>query len=151
MKIRSGFVSNSSSSSFIVIGTQAPEYPEFDGYELVIPKDFGGETEFGWEPTDYKDFGSRLNFAYLQTTYVDQQKGAEWLAMLEKVLSDTLYVDTFTWDISDEFGGPHEWGYIDHQSNAGEDRNAEIFDSEQNIIQFLFAPDSMIHTDNDNY
>jgi hypothetical protein len=81
MKIRNGFVSNSSSSSFIVNSSLiyvVPGMPK--GLKekgiLVVPSLFGGETEFGRQRQNYNDFGSRLNFAYLlandlQETYLN--------------------------------------------------------------------------------
>jgi hypothetical protein len=68
MKIRNGFVSNSSSSSFLVISTNSEEYRptfKYEGVDLNIPEDFGGNTEFGRENVNYTDFGSRLNFALM--------------------------------------------------------------------------------------
>jgi hypothetical protein len=65
MKIRKGFVSNSSSSSFVVIDSSKkrialqPKKKEL----LVVPLDFGGQTDFGREYADVRDFPSRLNFA----------------------------------------------------------------------------------------
>ena len=155
MKIRNGFVSNSSSSSFIVIGNESLTIPKFNGNELNIPEDFGGETEFGWGIETLSDFGSKLNFTYIQTTYKDGEEpllnkaleAAEghsniWRSLLEGVLKDKFGVDKINWDID---------GYIDHQSAAGEGENTEMFDSVHNMEQFLFAEDSCINLDNDNH
>jgi hypothetical protein len=78
MKKRFGFISNSSSSSFVVFGaSQAYEVPQIlktqkDKKTIKIPQTFGGETEFGRQRQNYTDFGSRLNWAILQVLYVKE-------------------------------------------------------------------------------
>jgi len=71
MKKRMGWVSNSSSCSFLVIGTKGNEEEFKVNSPLLIPESFGGQTEFGRECTDYTDFGDRLNFAVLLAGYWD--------------------------------------------------------------------------------
>lgn len=163
MKVRSGFVSNSSSSSFVIIGNGSFLDPNVS-HELNVPQDLGGELEFGWGPETITDIGSRINFAYLQAQYVNKtnetllEKAMEatgeyhpWFIMLENVLKKNLGVGKINWNImtdsyTDEFGG-----YIDHQSSSREGKNTEIFDSEEILEQFIFASDSKIELDNDNY
>jgi hypothetical protein len=79
MKIRTGFVSNSSSSSFVVkdFTNDVFEIPHLikelkDPYTLKIPQSFGGQIEYGRQRENYKDFGSRLNFAVLHSLYIKQ-------------------------------------------------------------------------------
>lgn len=139
MKQRLGFVSNSSSSSFVVIGSgdcsngiKRVKSRIEDG--III---FGreGETEFGWGPDTITDIFSRFNFAKLQAIR------SEWSEMLEKVIKDVTGCDSIMWDVD---------GYIDHQSAACEGSNIEIFDNEDTLKNFLFCEDSMIELDNDN-
>lgn len=154
MKCRTGFVSNSSSCSFIVINNSNIRIPELinnNKSELNVPQDFGGNTEFGWEEIRYYDFGSKLNFAYLQTTYVNEHISKKWIEMLEKILKDNLHINIINWNLTTEYNNKEKfWGYIDHQSCASEGGNIEIFDSETDLYNFLFSSDSYIQGDNDN-
>lgn len=86
MKIRNGFVSNSSSSSFIVIGSfpndneiekskgyiQGFSFDSDDPGLVILPNSNLGINEFGWENTRYEAFGSKLNFCALQILYVKE-------------------------------------------------------------------------------
>jgi hypothetical protein len=76
MKIRSGFVSNSSSSSFLVAPSIVYAIPHMPPnlrrpHVLMVPYIFGGMYEFGRERVNYTDFGSRLNWAYIQARSVN--------------------------------------------------------------------------------
>ena len=86
MKIRNGFVSNSSSSSFIVPDIRVPEAHEYSSlksffnldesthdyegnlrrvYSIILPI-LEGNRCFGWEDTRYTDFADKLNYLFLQ-------------------------------------------------------------------------------------
>jgi hypothetical protein len=161
MKVRSGFVSNSSSSSFIVIGKRDDGMMgknrarlglglRNDENVLVVDEDTG-EHEFGWEPDTHSFVGDRVIFAYLQTRYA---KSDEWRTLLEDVIKEYTGVTEIRWQFSmyDDFDdGDFIHAYIDHQSCATEDMNTEMFYSRDALTQFLFNDDSYIQTNNDNH
>lgn len=154
MKRRLGFVSNSSSSSFIVIDfapyTPIESISKFvnDSNEFVIGE--WGCTEFGWDETKYSSMFDRINFAWLQTEYIDKP---EWKEMLEDVLKEYFQCEKVTSKISTEYDcrKSQVWGYIDHQSAAGEGANIGMFDNKENLKAFLFGAESFIQGDNDNH
>ena len=86
MKIRNGFVSNSSSSSFIVPDMKVPEDFDYSSlksffnlnestydyegnlqrvYSITLPVTEGNRY-FGWAETRYTDFADKLNYLFLQ-------------------------------------------------------------------------------------
>lgn len=150
MKIRQDFITNSSSSSFIVIDTS-------NGYDQLIPNEINnqytyiigewGKKQFGWEVEYSRDIHSRINFCYIQAMSIENQ---EWLDMLEKVIKENSEVRWLINELSLDYNKDN-WAYIDHQSCATEEENIEMFENEQKLKDFIFGKDSYIKTDNDNY
>lgn len=135
MKIRNGYVSNSSSSSFVVIKKGDIKYPELKpGFEL------DGEYEFGWGPERHYDVNSKINWAWIQSEYSPKHRD-QLLEILTKcgLPKDYEFSLTTDWDKKEK-----THAYIDHQS-MGE---LECFDD---LEQFLFCRDSFIMEDNDNH
>ena len=146
MKIRSGFVSNSSSSSFVVINAKKGYLkPDFNN-PLVVDYTFG-TTEFGWGPDIIYDLEGRIIFAYLQYLYTKKE---EWLEMLERVIKNNTLVKNIEWIIEIDNYKLNVYAYIDHQSSSAEGMNTEIFDSEQTLKDFIFGNGSYIQLENDN-
>jgi hypothetical protein len=87
MKIRGGFVSNSSSSSFIVIDASSgfDDAKHFISDENLWVTPAGGEYEFGWDWTNYTSPADRVNFAVIQALSVNN---SVWMEMIEKVVKD---------------------------------------------------------------
>jgi len=169
MKMRQGFVSNSSSSSFIIMGNEqqpiAPKH-KISPYEksLTIPDDLGGETQFGWQVQKYSTFEDRLNWAALGATYkaIKREAGRysdyyykrlkpnkKWLNMLIKVLKKDFCLTHVDIRFNDD--NMNDVGYIDHQSGpADRPENFEFFKNEDSLRQWLYASGSQILCGNDN-
>jgi hypothetical protein len=145
MKVRTGFVSNSSSSSYVIIGHDKASLM------TTLPADFpigmNGETEFGWGPEDIDDIDSRINFAWLQA-HADLDT---YMPMLQYVLGEHGVRHLRCLLTTDWNDDSKVYAYIDHQSSWSEGENMEIFDSEETLERFLFCSDSVIVLDNDNH
>lgn len=135
MKIRSGFVSNSSSSSFICIGSSNFFIPNLASYEVGSR----GNVSFGWKFKEYNSVYDRINYAWIVANYT-KNGYPENMKMLEDILKEKceLYELIPSVMIIDD-------GYIDHQSV---DRT--IFESKSKLEHFLFSSDSYIRQGNDN-
>lgn len=93
--------------------------------------------DFGWEVAKY-------NSAYTKANYcrVDAQYNEENLEMLKEVIEEVTGLKVI---IFEDCGG-----YIDHQS-SGITVEEGVFDSKENLKDFIFNPDSVLYIDNDNY
>ena len=170
MKIRNGFVSNSSSSSF-TISDSSHGYIKLDvdkNKTYMIGKN--GEVEFGWGCSRIYDIDSRVSWAFLQAECLNERRLRNAIRpkffsckivrileydnpikMLYNVLTEQSGIDDVEVLISDDWE-IERFGYIDHQSCVYENSdNGKIFDSMESLRDFIFGSRSYIELDNDNH
>lgn len=155
MKARRGFVSNSSSSSFVVI-------PE--NYQPKVNEDYGklamafafsdcddwngifidGESQFGWQVREYHDFESKWNWLVLQAFYGGQKYMKFVDDFLSSITNNRVKVNWNGVEDADNNGG----SYIDHQSIDAEFTFDPV--SQIGIENFLLDNDCYIQNGNDN-
>jgi hypothetical protein len=140
MKIRVGFVSNSSSTSFVIIGHSGIlEIPSSNNERICV----SGLYEFGWSGCTRHTNG-RIAFAWMQAQY---QKRDDWVTMIKQTVKAVTGLELVC--LVDPFADycVSSYSYIDHQS-IGESN--EIFSSTDELKAFLFDKESYIKMGNDN-
>jgi len=173
-KIRKNvFETNSSSTHSIHINTTGeltldlPAFLGVDSWEQdKILVEFG---EFGWEEREYNDAYTKLQYAltYVVETEARDCESVNDFYKLEgfKTINDCvkeymgkglkmIRTDIHREEFKDSIGDKHWYcshnGYIDHQSVDG-DINLLLEYYGITIAQFIFSPDVVLITDNDNH
>jgi hypothetical protein len=150
------FETNSSSTHSIAI--QGGKYvldklPVEDGVCRVYP------GEFGWEEEDYYDADTKASYCLTHAWSagdgrdgykMSPEKAASRLDMLRDVIQKATGAEKVEFaESGDDF---YKRGYIDHQSIEGDGGAGEpAFASEESLRDFIFNPNSLLRTDNDNH
>jgi hypothetical protein len=162
MKKRNGFVSNSSSSSFIIVSDKEEiDTPLALNGTIKIPRNEMGEIDFSRIGGFYQDFDSKLNFIVLQALYSDIQEYMDAvLDVLKMKFGDEV---KFEINLRREFYDFYEenadekglyYGSIDHDSIGGEFYN--MLESAANgntddLYNFLFKSESYLMMGEDGF
>lgn len=156
MKKRLGFVSNSSSSSFIVISDDYNEYfmEEFkQEYEQYFDYEnnfiYRPKTQFNWSFVIYDKMNEKFDWCCLMLYYIQHEPIYEeyyqnFYSFMKELFPDMnqciYYDESDEWDCDD--------GYIDHQSYEIEE-NWKMLESVESIKNFIFG-NSRVYGGNDN-
>lgn len=177
MKIREGFVSNSSSSSFIIIDRSKNNYCEKalksfikkvnigarHKYILNLPIK-GGAKYFGREYKTFHKLSDRLNFMTLQFLEFEMYYGRkdDEVRRISDIIYNVIEKAVKTWDKDPFVSIRYDYNvfmygsnddffeyYIDHQSSFSDGENTEMFKSEESLYNFLFGRNSRIYMGSD--
>ncbi len=140
-KIRRGFFETNSSSSHSI--TFARDFVLDNSLDVDdgICTIYAGE--FGWEVEDYYDARTKASYALTCAHCCGDMALFVMLTQAIKEMTGCEYVEFKAIE-------PDNWGYIDHQSiSSGVPQDA--FQSKQDLVNFIFNSETLLHTDNDNH
>ena len=168
MKTRTDFVSNSSSSSFIVVRGTGREQASLPGVErgarLTLPDPSIGQAMFSWETCIYDQPGQKANWTACilismreleaRPELVDGGRKpkhfgrfAEYSERFARVMKERFGVEV---ELLPNRSEDYSWG-IDHQSDYWESpENADMLETDEALADFLCREDSHVDNSNDN-
>lgn len=174
MKQRLGFVSNSSSSSYICYPEHSEEtikpkrQPNWVYDPVGLPeKKIGkiGCKEFGWGPEELHDSESKINWCFLQAGYACNEEFLEKIALVIEDYEECVIRDLSNLFTTEKPDRPYEicsfkfrgkeyymdgFYYIDHQSTCLErPQNGKMLESMDKIRTFIYG-EAFIVLQNDN-
>lgn len=105
--------------------------------------------EFGWEIADYSDAPTKASYCLAFAKTEDPEDGSSIGCedMLREVVMEATGAKEVVF-VKHAGDGYTQFGYIDHQSHRVA---ANIFESKKTLRDFIFNPNSTLHTDNDNH
>lgn len=127
MKKRDGFVSNSSSTSFVIIGDSPRKHLDYTGqYFNITISDI--EFGFGNRNQMFTDLNSKIAFASLQADDLYEMGYSEYFEMFRRVILNHTGAKDIIGTVC---------GYV-------EDHEELIFSDDDTLADFLFSEDSYI-------
>lgn len=134
------FETNSSSCHSITLSNDVcifdTLYPNDDGNIILT----GGQ--FGWEEEEYSDAFTKANYAA-----VDLFNNEEKRRMFIDVIKEHTGCNDVVFDFSLDWNND-EYSYIDHQSCG---TVSDYCNNKEELKNFIFNPNSILTTDNDNH
>lgn len=131
---------NSSSTHSVSINSYSGVYESISPDKEGIITLKGGQ--FGWEWSKYTDALTKANYCAVHAGENDSLRN-----MLRDVILDHTGAKDIVFDIVFSWSEDREYSGIDHQSL---DTAEEAFSSKENLKNFIFNPESVLYTGNDN-
>lgn len=146
---KSVFETNSSSCHSISISSDDVVY---DG---IIPasdnKIYLKPMEFGWDINEYRDPMSKLTYCWIYVQDWTDKEQQEFSQILSNVVCQHTGADEIVMELEyDKWNPDGYYGYIDHQSVECNDLHHMFYQPEY-LKNFIFNPNSVLRTDNDNH
>lgn len=105
--------------------------------------------EFGWEYENYSDAETKASYMAIYASEWSGEKREEHIEIIKSVIKDQTGCNDVIFNFSSDYNGTN-WSYIDHQSV--EDRDYDyLFESPNQLKDFIFNKNSTLYTDNDNH
>lgn len=158
MKIRTAFVSNSSTTSFLFVSKTVLNMSNVrrQNWFKRIKKEnkvvIGEGTKIfrmPWKTEYFTDFGSKLNWLYLSALYANQDSFKDNVfCALGKIFGKDIEIEEKLCSLGDKYKCNEHEGYIDHQS---QDYGEKILGNVDDMVQFLLDKNSYIAMANDSW